>query len=391
MILVAQLLFWISVLAIFHTYIIYPILVRSLARFRNQNDMYSENRNDFPKVSVLIAAHNEEAVLEAKFKSLSELDYPKDKVEILIGSDNSTDKTNQILRDWMKKDDRIKATFFKKRTGKIDIINYLQENAKGEILLLTDANVILSKDSLRLLVENFSNPMVGLVDTQMVNYNLKRDGISYQEKSYISGEVQLKSAEGKLFGAMMGPFGGCFSIKSELFKPVPSRFLVDDFYLNMAVLEQGFICVNEPKAFVYEDVSNDLRAEFKRKVRISTGNFQNLVRFWRLLFRFDGVSFAFFSHKVLRWFGPFFLVFGAVGLSYLITNNVFYYLVSIFSLGLVLLSLLDLLFFLPNKLSLPLVRYFTHFFAMNLALLIGFLKFLKGVKTSVWEPTARHQ
>jgi cellulose synthase/poly-beta-1,6-N-acetylglucosamine synthase-like glycosyltransferase len=391
MIIVAHILFWISVVAIFYTYILYPILMRFLAGFKVNKINLSTDNIELPIVSILMAAHNEEAVIEGKLKSLSELDYSNSRLEILIGSDHSTDKTNQILDEWIKKDKRIKATFFNNRTGKIGIINHLQKNAKGEILLLTDANVILSKDTLKLLVDNFNNSKVGLVDTKMVNYNLKTDGISYQEKSYISKEVLLKTAEGKLFGSMMGPFGGCFAIRNKLFKPVPNSFLVDDFYMNMIVLEQGFECVNEPNAFVYEDISNDLHVEFKRKVRISTGNFQNLFRFWKLLFQFNGISFTFFSHKVLRWFGPFFLIFGTIGLLNLISHSLFYFVVSICSLSLLLLTQVDLLIFLPNKVNFPIVRYFTHFLAMNLALFIGFIKFLSGVKSSIWEPTARHQ
>jgi len=391
MILVEHFLFWIPAIAILYTYVFYPTFMRFVANKKVEQTSFCSDSVELPMVSILIAAHNEEKVLEAKQKSLNELSYPKDKIEILIGSDNSTDKTNEILRKWKKNDKRVSVTFFDKRTGKIGIINKLEKEAKGEVLLLTDANVILATDTLDLLVGNFKKSKVGLVDSQMINYNLKRNGISYQEKHYITGEVGLKSAESKLFGSMMGPFGGCFAIKKELFKPVPSSFLVDDFYLNMCVLEQGYQCINEPKAHVYEDVSNDLKAEFKRKIRISTGNFQNLMRFWKLLFRFDGVSFSFFSHKVLRWFGPFLLLIGTYGLFNLIITNLFYYVIAVLGLGIFFLTILDILFFLPNKVHLPIIRYFTHFLAMNFALLIGFFSFLKGVKTSIWEPTARYQ
>jgi cellulose synthase/poly-beta-1,6-N-acetylglucosamine synthase-like glycosyltransferase len=251
--------------------------------------------------------------------------------------------------------------------------------------------VLFSKDTLQKLVRNFEHKNVGLVDSKMVNHNLKKDGISFQEKTYISGEVALKSAEGKLFGAMMGPFGGCFAMRNELFKEVPMNFLVDDFYLNMCVLEQRKSCINEPEAIVFEDVSNNLASEFKRKIRISAGNFQNLIRFFPLLFRFNGVSFSFFSHKVLRWFGPFFLLGLAFSQFQLLTLHPIYYYSALLSIVLAFCSFMDVVIFLPARKNLPVIRYFTHFFAMNLALFLGLIKFLSGIKSSVWEPTERNQ
>ncbi|MFA5219330.1 MAG: glycosyltransferase family 2 protein, partial [Bacteroidales bacterium] len=164
-----------------------------------------------------------------------------------------------------------------------------------------------------------------------------------------------------------------------------------DFYLNMKVLESGYLAINNPDACVYEDVSNELSIEFRRKIRIATGNFQNLVRFRRLLVSSRaGIAFSFWSHKVLRWLGPFFLFAVGFSLVWLSFTSTSYMILLIGFLALMAVPLADLLLKKVN-LHVSFFRFITHFLAMNLALLLGFIRFLKGVKTNVWQPTKRHQ
>ena len=128
------------------------------------------------------------------------------------------------------------------------------------------------------------------IQKTLQNIGIKKDGISHQEKTYISAEVASKNAESVLWGTMMGPFGGCFSLRKKLWEKIPSHFLVDDFFINMHVLQKGFKSINEPNAIVFEDVSNDLSDEFRRKIRISSGNFQNLFHYKHLLFDFSWIA-----------------------------------------------------------------------------------------------------
>jgi cellulose synthase/poly-beta-1,6-N-acetylglucosamine synthase-like glycosyltransferase len=158
----------------------------------------------------------------------------------------------------------------------------------------------------------------------------------------------------------------------------------------MQVLKKGLQCINEPNAIVLEDVSNDLKEEFRRKVRISAGNFQNLFSFISLLFRFDGASFAFFSHKVLRWKIPFILILILVLLPFINEVHLIYFYISILVFTLSVVVILDLIL-KKIQVNIAPFRFLTHFTAMNIALLFGFFKFLKGVKSSVWEPTKRMQ
>jgi hypothetical protein len=234
--------------------------------------------------------------------------------------------------------------------------------------------------------------------------SIATEGISVQESAYISREVKIKNYESRIWGTMMGPFGGCFAIRKELYFKVPQNFLVDDFYINMKVLEKEKKAINYLNAWVFEDVSNNLNDEFRRKVRIATGNFQNLKVFSHFLcylvgaipkqplqkrnFYF-GLAFSFFSHKILRWFGPFFILMAIACSIALYQISLYKYLFLLFCFSLIL-PIID---FLLRKLNIHIVplRFITHFYSMNVALLSGFFKYLKGVKTNVWQPTKRNQ
>ena len=391
MILAANILFWACVFAVFHSYVLFPAILRLLGALRKASPASQHSSHQQPMVSILLSAYNEEAVIEEKIRSVFQTHYPQSLFEIIIGSDNSTDRTAEIIEKLTKELAGIRFYNFSVRQGKPNVINKLISESRGSILILTDANVIFDENTLDQITAPFIDPTVGLTDTQMINLGMKREGISFQEKAYISREVQIKYLESRLWGVMMGPFGGCFAIRKELFEPVPTNFLVDDFFLNMKVLESGYKAVNNPAAMVYEDVSNDLSIEFRRKIRIATGNFQNLSRFKKLLSPANpALAFCFLSHKVLRWFGPIFLIIALLSLVFLSFTSMLYFLLVLVYTGVLLVPAID---YQLKKLNLhfAILRFITHFLSMNLALIIGMMRYLKGVKTNVWQPTKRHQ
>lgn len=387
---ILEILFFFCVFLILYTYLFYHLIVRFFSRNKTQNKIIYENENDLPFVSILIAAHNEEVIICEKILSIFNNNYPKDKIEVIVGSDCSTDKTNQLVLELAVNFSNLHLIEFKIRSGKIKIINQLVEKTKNDLIIMTDANVLFAKETIFELLKHFKNKRIGLVDSKMQNIGIKKDGISFQEKTYISSEVSVKYGESLLWGAMMGPFGGCFAFRKNLWGEIPAHFLVDDFYINMLILKKGFKSINEPSALVYEDVSNNLKDEFNRKIRISTGNFQNLFHFKHLLFDFSWVAFAFFSHKVVRWFVPFFILIILIILPFLVVKGNFYYyfLFGIFICFILLIG--DVLLKLV-KINIASLRFLTHFTLMNCALFFGFLKYMKGVKSSVWEPTKRNQ
>lgn len=396
--------------AILHTYLLYPWWViwragqvdagkGTSARFASAlPEKGEEAKTGWPPVFVLMAVHNEAAVLPDKLDSLALQQYPGH-LSFLIGSDKSTDATNEILRARELADDRFTTVFFTRRQGKPSIINQLAAKAGAEgVYVLTDASVMLRPGTITGLVTPMrTHPAVGVVDAIMVQTGAQLAGVGEAETAYISREVQIKKAESILWGAMVGPFGGCWAIRAVAFRPVPDNFLVDDFFLCMAAYEAGYQGVSSAAAIVEEGVGQSMEGEFRRKVRIGSGNWQNLCRFralWWPCWR-SPLAFAFFSHKVLRWWTPFFLVGGLLAWLGLIgvlgTENNYWPSLLLITLsgGLLLLVMFD---WLLGRLGIHLraARFVRYFLAMNLALLVGFYRFLNGIKTNVWQPSQRH-
>ena len=384
-----QIVFWLSAFVIFHTYVLFPVLMKFLAR--NKELHFSKPKDEENAVlSILVAAFNEEEVIAEKIESIYKSDYPQEKYELLIGSDNSTDKTNEIVQSYADKYANLTFQVYNERRGKQNVINDLFLLSTGSILILTDANVIFHRNTLKELAQPFSDSKIGLVDTNMINRGLKIEGISHQEKAYISREVMIKHYESVVWGSMMGPFGGCYAIRKEDYSKVPSNALVDDFYINMKIFEKGKKAVNNLNAKVFEDVSNNLSDEMVRKIRIATGNFQNLKNFGHLLWPMNnGVAFTFLSHKVLRWIGPFFLLFAILSAAFLMEYAFYQWAFFLQILGM-LVPFVD---YILKKMNIHnrLLRFITHFYSMNLALFIGFLYFLKGVDSGIWKVTKRNQ
>lgn len=385
---VVLLVFVLCVALIFYSYVAFPLLLQLLSITRRKKEKLTEKASGLPSVSVIMSVFNEEKVIAEKLEGLLRSTY-KGKIEFRIGSDASNDQTAAIIRKFAATDSRVIFVDHPQRRGKPAMINDLIASSNSELIILTDANVFFEPETITRLVENFNDPEIGLAGATIFNSGLKRDGISHQEKSYIQRENMIKCREGALWGSMMGPFGGCYALRRELYEPVPVNFLVDDFFICMTVLEKGFRCVHDMDAICYEDVSNEVAQEYRRKARISAGNFQNLVRFKKFMLRpFSAVGFCFISHKVLRWITPFLIVLSLICLMILSRQNQWYQLLLAGELLLILSPLLDA-FFRKFDLHFRLLRFISYFSLMNLALMKGFFRYLKGVRSGVWTPTKR--
>lgn len=387
---ILKIIFWISVFSVFHTYVLYPAILKFLSKGKKNNENVYENPNDFPFVSLLLSVFNEERIIPDKLESLQNLEYPENKLEILIASDASTDNTDTIIQNFIHDKPLFKFERFSQRTGKIGIINHLSKLSKGTILAITDANTMHDTQSLMKMVRHFKEPAIGLVDSYMYNTGLDKAGISLQESAYVARETKIKNWEGRVWGTMMGPSGGFYALRKEKFHLVPENFLVDDFYICMKVLEAGKKAINEPDSKVFEDVSNDLSEEFRRKVRISAGNFQLTGHFSHILLKvFQPIGFCFLSHKFLRWLGPFFIL-AAFTSNMLLIRESFYAVTFLLQLFFLLIPFIDLIL-RKIKIHIVILRFITHFLSMNLAIFAGFIQYIKGIKTNVWKPTRRNQ
>ena len=375
-----------SSLLILHTYVFYPLFMILIYRNSNHNQLLFYSDDELPSIAILIAAHNEEKVIEKKILSVFNTNYPSSKLKVFIGSDASTDRTDEIISNLTNTYSNIEFIKFKGRVGKISIINHLQSLCDEPVLILSDANVIFKQNTIFELVKYFKDSNVGLVSANIIKESSNNDGISYQEKKYLNFENKIKASESYAFNFIMGAEGGCYAIRNNLFSKVPSNFIVDDFFITMQVLERKNYALLNNLAICIEDVTTDISSEYRRKVRISSGNFQNLFFFKHLLFDFSFICFAFWSHKVLRWLTPFFIFICLFSSVFLIPYHKFFIWISCIQLLLLLFPLFNYFFKFNNVF----LKFIAHFYLMNFALFEGFIKFIKGIKSSIWEPINRN-
>lgn len=380
-------IFFVSVFFMFHTYVFYPFVMITLFSKRRQKMIAYSETDDLPKIAVLIAAYNEGKVIREKLDSVLNSKYPLSKIKVYVGSDSSTDDTDQIVLELKKSRANLELVRFGERVGKISIINHLQSMGDEDILIMTDANVIFTNDTIFQLVRYFKDERVGIVAANIVKVSHDNEGISFQEKKYLSLENRIKACESNAFNMIMGAEGGCYAIRNSLFSKVPLKFIVDDFFITFQVIIRNKFTLFNKHALCFEDVASDTGGEYKRKVRISSGNFQNLFFFKKLLIYFwRPIGFTFWSHKVLRWLTPFFLLFSFVSSGLLIPfEHMFAILFSLQLLGFLFPFFNRLFTFRSNTL-----KFISHFYFMNFALMEGFFRFLKGIKSSIWQPVERN-
>jgi cellulose synthase/poly-beta-1,6-N-acetylglucosamine synthase-like glycosyltransferase len=375
----AEIIFWFCGLLIFHTYVGYPLLLHVIVLFTSRERQTDEHY--LPAVSMLVAAYDEEAIIEEKLKNFHALDYPRDRLQILIGSDGSGDRTNEIVQKYA--DDKIRLIPFPQRRGKAAVLNDIAGMAQGDILVFSDANSMYSADAIRRLVWFFVDGHVGGVcgRLRLVNADgqLEADG----ERLYWDYENHLKYLEGKI-KTVFGANGAIYAIRRELFSALPTQnVVIDDFLIPMRIVRAGYEVVYEKEALVWECTSPDVRSEFQRKVRIGAGNFHGVREILPLLNPLRGfVAFGLWSHKIIRWIVPFLLivVFSA---NFLLRGDAFYDTLFILQgafYGLVITAwILDCF-----KIHARWLIYPYYFVAANLALLIGFFKFLTKSQKPAW-------
>jgi len=368
-----------------NSYLLYPVLITFMAKRKR----IPELSNVGLPVSILISAYNEEKVIRQRIENIDSVDYDKNLLEVIVGSDCSSDNTNQILIDLASQYSWLKVHIFQNRRGKAAVINDLAQKAVNEILIFSDANTVFDKNTLKHLINKFNSKEIGGVSGRLILSDENITTESVEEKKYWMLETLIKQAEGRL-GILIGANGGIFAIRKELFTQVPiKKAVTDDFFLSLSVLSQGYKFLYAEDAVAYENVANDVTAEFKRKKRFAATNYQTLSFFKNLLINKNFLlMYAFWSHKVLRWFLPFQLMLLFVITILLIPSGVifkivFYIQAAVYIFALVgfLLSLIKVRFIL---FSLPF-----FFIVTNIALVAGFIKFLRKGHSVIWESTPR--
>ena len=386
-------LFWAAVLAVLHTYLFYPLLLILLDGFEQARGAWryicgSERRRPpaqlgLPHVSVLIAAYNEASCIGQRIENLLAQDYPAEHLEILVGSDASTDGTDAIVQHYAARGVKLSRG---ERAGKAGVLARLVVMAKGEVLVLTDANTEFEKDAIRQLVQPLRDPSVGLVCGRLRLHSPL--GAPIVESAYWKLESLLKMYESRR-GCVMGANGGIYAVRRQLFPPLPAGTVVDDFVAALRVLQSGYEVRYEPEAVAHEEAAPGHADEYRRRVRIAAGCFRALSHFRDLLAPRHGfTAFALWSHKVLRWLVPQALLIAFLTNLVLAPGSQLYGLLLFAQCALYFLAAMGLLGTSPRHLR-KLTDPAAHFVEMNAALLVGFLRFSRGTQGQTWARTER--
>ncbi len=389
MVMFLEAVFWSGVIVILYSYIGYPALLLLLNRLIPADKPLAENSR-LPKVSLVIAAYNEEKVIGDKIKNSLEIDYPEGSFEVVIASDGSTDGTNKIVREWAARDRRVRLLELP-RSGKSEAINRAMERINGEIAVFSDANTVYSPDSIKRLVRRFNDPdsMTGCVCGRLVYRNTGRAASGRGEGLYWRYETFLKVLESRL-GFIAGANGAIYAIRKGLFEPLARGTINDDLVISMRIVRKGYRSVYEEKAVAYEDVAPTVESEFRRHVRDGAGHYIAAVHLMGLLNPLLGTrAFIYLSHRVLRWGAPFLMIM-MLSANIALKGEPFYALLLVPHIGFYLLAASGLFVIKTMPWPLPFYVYGPFYFCnLNLALLFGFLKALTGSQGPAWERTER--
>lgn len=321
----------ISIIAVVYHHALYPILLRWLAtRYPQQNMQFtprgfhqSKKDRTLPTITMIIPAYNEQEWIADKIRNLSCLDYPSQKLSIIIACDGCSDDTVNIAYDTIQEavcsDVHIEVHVFEENQGKVSLLNQLIPQYNSDIIALSDVSALLSYDALLIAAKHFNNPEVGVVNP---TYHLLTPS-SIGEKKYWEYQTTIKQQEA-MIGSSLGSHGAFYLFRSELFIPLDNDIINDDFILPMKIVEQGYQAIYDPRMRALELEQVIQEEDFARRLRISAGNLQQLLRLIPLLSpKYRGTAFTFFSGKGLRFTMPYFMIIAYIGSILLLSNPIF--------------------------------------------------------------------
>ncbi len=380
--------------AVLYSYAAYPIVLAVLAAAAQglrdaryvlgKHDRRNESGAALPEVGIVISAFNEERHIRERIQNLLDLDYPPHLLRAYIGSDGSRDATGEFLS--AQTDPRIRAFVFEQNRGKATVLNDLVARGTESILVFSDANTFFHRDALRRLVTHFSEPQVGGVNGELRLVGVAGDN---QDSLYWRVEQFLKFFEARING-LLGANGAIYAIRRSLWAPLRPDTICDDFCIAMNVSASRHRLVYEPSAWAEEEAPAAIGDEYQRRVRIGIGNFQALVRhpeyFWRTSL---GTSFAYVSHKVLRWIAPHLLIVG-LGASLWLGRESPVWLAfgGLQILAYVAAAILYGRSRRGHSLQ-PLLRIPAFLFALNWAFLVASVRYASGQYSGSWRRTSR--
>lgn len=386
--LICKYIFIISCFIVLYNYAGYAILAALLNKLRKPTT--SPDSDYTPRVSFIVAAYNEADLLPAKLANSLAQHYPPGKIEFIFITDGSTDNSPAIVARYPG----VILMHEPLRQGKSAAVNRAVNAAAGEILIFSDANTMLNKEAVARIARHYRYPDVGgVAGEKKVISTSAADTPGEGEGLYWKYESKLKKIDSDFY-SVVGAAGELFSLRKRLYQPLPLNTILDDFVLSLKVAAQGSRIVYEPTAYAMELPSFSLRDEQKRKVRIAAGGFQSIVMLRSLLlfWRHPRLSFLYISHRVLRWtLSPLCLIlaFLSNGLLAIRGHNLLFTCLFAAQLAFYVLALLACIPSLANHRLGKIFKLPYYFTFMNVSVVLGFFRFLKGSQSAVWEKARR--
>ena len=377
-------LFWVSAMVLVYVYFGYPMIIFILSQLWYKHPRYSDE--NLPPVSFVIPAYNEAEVIADKINNTLSLKYPKDKLEIIVVSDGSTDGTDEIVRRFKNKG--VQLIRIDSRQGKTHALNVAIPQTKNDIVVLCDANAMYQPNSLIQLMRYFVDEQVGAVtgDVQILN---EGEEFGRSEQIYYKIERSLQLWESR-FASVIGVDGAMYALRKSLFIPPTDDIILDDFVISMNVIRQGYRVIYNPLAKAYENATPTVAQEINRKARIVAGGLQAFLKkqglprcsqwkeWWMYL-----------SHKWLRWLTPIFLLLAFISSALLMNQGMFWW--AIFGVQMIFYGLAALGWLRPRS-AMPLAIKLPFYFSMiNLAALMGIWLGMTGQQKVTWKKAERYR
>lgn len=375
-------IFWVLAILVLYTYVGFPLTLLFLGAVRRKG---VQKRPITPKISLIVAAYNEQQSIAQKLNNALDLDYPSDALEIIVASDGSNDRTESIVKGFSQSGVKLLGL---ERRGKIFALNEAVSQSNGEVLVFSDANSLFDRGALRKLARNFADPDVGGVcGNQIHSKNEEENGASEGERSYWAVDKWLKEIE-TLTGSIVSADGAIYAIRRELYSVPASASVTDDFAISTAVIEQGYRLVFEREAIAYETTMPSAEHEFARKVRIMNRGLRGVILRRGLLnpLHYGFYSLTLFCHKVLRRLVPFFLLAIFVINIFVLDQGPIY--VTTALVQVTFYGWAGISYLLRNtQYGRSRIIYIPFFYCLaNLAAAVAVFKLMSGKRIELWQP-----
>jgi biofilm PGA synthesis N-glycosyltransferase PgaC len=387
-------LLWFSLFIAFYAFFGYGILLFIIIKIKRivsgEVVIPAIIPDQLPTCTIIVAVYNEESLLDEKIKNTLALNYPTEKLEFVFITDGSTDGSAEIVRAYPQ----VRHMHSDERKGKIAAVHRAMKTVTTKVVVFTDANTFLNEDALVNICRHYSDITVGAIAGEKRVYSSGANATA-GEGFYWKYESKLKAWDSELY-SVVGAAGELFSIRTELYQPVPPDTILDDFMISLLLTQKGYRVIYEPAAFATETASQNVTEELKRKIRIAAGGIQSIIRLKGLLnpLPYPVLTFQYVSHRVLRWtIVPFLMMLallinliivfsGSISLTYqlLLLAQVGFYLLAISGWIMEERHIKIKIFFIPY-----------YFCMMNYAVVMGIGRYFSGKQSAIWEKAKREQ